>query len=69
MLGRRKHRLAIGAAALCAAPMLAGCTFSDSLKPEEIRSTWALPAPAVQDIVFTTDREPDGSSPVRNTVL
>jgi esterase/lipase superfamily enzyme len=61
MLGRRKHRLAIGAAALCAAPMLAGCTFSDSLKPEEIRSTWALPAPAVQDIVFTTDREPDGS--------
>ncbi len=57
MLGRMKGKAAI--ALLCAA--LGGCTFSDSLRPEEIRSAWSLPAPAPQEIFFVTDREPDSS--------
>jgi pimeloyl-ACP methyl ester carboxylesterase len=61
MLGVMKRRPGTVTAMLCAALTLGGCTFSDSLKPEDIRSAWALPAPVAQDIFFTTDREPDGS--------
>ena len=61
MLARIKHMPAIGAVLLCAA-MLAGCTFSDALKPEPINSTWSLPAPASPQVFFVTDREPDASA-------
>ena len=41
---------------------LSGCTFSDALKPEPIKSTWSLPAPASPQVFFVTDREPDASA-------
>ena len=47
---------------LLLAAALSGCTFSDALKPEPIKSTWSLPAPASPQVFFVTDREPDASA-------
>src|SRR5258707_3600877 len=49
---------------LCALMALGGCTLSDSLRHDDIRSVWAQPGNAVtsQTIVFATDREADGSA-------
>jgi esterase/lipase superfamily enzyme len=46
----------------CVLFVLGGCTFSDSLHPEDIRSAWSLTAPAQRDTFFVTDREPDASA-------
>ena len=48
---------------LCAAVTLSACTFSDSLRNNDIRSLWAPPGNPVAHpaVVFATDREPDGS--------
>jgi esterase/lipase superfamily enzyme len=53
----------IGQLCLCLAAMLllAGCTFSDSLRVNEIRSVWgpAGPKPAPVPVFYLTDRQPD----------
>ena len=45
-------------------PLLAGCTFSDSLRHDDIRSVWAPSemAPAQAEVFFATDREPQGAT-------
>jgi esterase/lipase superfamily enzyme len=52
------------AALLCAALGLAGCTLSDSLRHDDIRSVWARPdnAALTQTVYFATDREADDST-------
>ena len=46
---------------LCAGLTLGGCTLSDSLRHDDIRSVWVQPQNAVtpQTVVFATDREAD----------
>src|SRR6185437_16082399 len=48
---------------LCAAFTLSACTFSDSLRNNDIRSLWAAPGNVVTHpvVTFATDREPDDS--------
>lgn len=50
-------------AALLCAGLLAGCTLSDSLRHDDIRSVWARRdnATAHPTVIFATDRESDGS--------
>ncbi len=49
---------------LCGLTAPAGCTLSDSLRHDDIRSVWAQPGNAAtpQTVIFATDREPDGST-------
>jgi esterase/lipase superfamily enzyme len=51
------------AALLCAGILLSGCTFSDSLQTNEIRSVWGPSRPSLppRTVFFATDREPDGA--------
>ncbi|HET7085759.1 MAG TPA: alpha/beta hydrolase [Rhizomicrobium sp.] len=50
-------------AALCAALLLAGCTFSDALRNDPVRSVWGRGAPPPpRSVFFATDRQPEGSS-------
>ncbi|MBN9589123.1 MAG: hypothetical protein BGN85_01070 [Alphaproteobacteria bacterium 64-11] len=55
----------IGQACICllAALLLAGCTYSDSLRVNEIRSVWGPSGhkPAPVPVFYATDREPDGA--------
>jgi len=48
----------------CAALSLGGCTLSDSLRHDDIRSVWSQPANAVthQTVIFATDRQADAST-------
>lgn len=48
---------------ICAVLALGGCTLSDSLRHDDIRSLWAQPGNAVtqQTVIFATDREADSS--------
>lgn len=48
---------------ICVAALLSACTFSDSLRYNDIRSLWAPSGNPVAHptVVFATDREPDGS--------
>jgi esterase/lipase superfamily enzyme len=50
---------------LCAAG-LSGCTLSDSLRHDDIRSVWTEPAgtQTVESVVFATDRAADEASPL-----
>ena len=48
-------------AALVAAVALAGCTLSNSLRPEPVHSVWQSDA-ATRPVFFATDREPVGGS-------
>ncbi|MEI9886520.1 MAG: alpha/beta hydrolase [Rhizomicrobium sp.] len=52
------------AALLCAGLALAGCTLSDSLRHDDIRSVWGRPdnAATPQTVIFATDREADDSA-------
>jgi esterase/lipase superfamily enzyme len=54
----------IGQACICllAALLLAGCTYSDSLRVNEIRSVWGPSGHALAPVpvFYATDREPDG---------
>jgi esterase/lipase superfamily enzyme len=55
----------IGAALLlCAGAILGGCTLSDSLRHDDIRSVWARPdnAAVTETVFFATDREADNST-------
>src|SRR5690349_12627064 len=50
-------------AALCAALLLAGCTFSDVLRNDPVRSVWGRGAPPPARLVFfATDRQQEGKS-------
>ncbi|HUO89090.1 MAG TPA: alpha/beta hydrolase [Rhizomicrobium sp.] len=51
-------------AALACAVLLTGCTLSESLRHDDIRSVWAPAnnATAHPTVIFATDREPDGSA-------
>ena len=55
-------RQACAAILLCAG--LCGCTLSDSLRHDDIRSVWTHPDDAVtqQTVVFATDRQADAST-------
>ncbi len=48
---------------LCAGLALGGCTLSDSLRHDDIRSVWSRPdnAAVTQTVFFATDREADAS--------
>ena len=59
---RRLDQLFGGLAGLCLAACLSACTFSDSLRHDEIRSVWTSAAPVEADVFFVTDRSPDGGS-------
>src|SRR5664279_6593613 len=52
-----------GALLLCAGAILGGCTLSDSLRHDDIRSVWARPdnAAVTETVFFATDREADNS--------
>jgi esterase/lipase superfamily enzyme len=52
-----------GAGLICAVLALGGCTLSDSLRHDDIRSLWFQPGNAVtqQTVIFATDREADGT--------
>ena len=56
-----KRRLGRGVTVLCAALLLAGCTLSNSLRPEPVDSVWGTKA-TTQSVFFATDREPEGAS-------
>jgi esterase/lipase superfamily enzyme len=53
-------------AVLSCAGFLNGCTLSDSLRHDDIRSVWARPdnKTAHPTVIFVTDRAADGSSPL-----
>jgi esterase/lipase superfamily enzyme len=53
-----------GAILLCAGLVLAGCTLSDSLRHDDIRSVWSRPdnAAITETVIFATDREADNSN-------
>jgi esterase/lipase superfamily enzyme len=55
---------ALGAVLLCAA--LGGCTLSDSLRHDDIRSVWVRPpgTETAETVVFATDRAADETSPL-----
>ncbi len=61
MRGRMKKECGRGVLALCAALALAGCTLSNSLRPEPVNSVWSGNA-ATRSVFFATDREPAGNS-------
>jgi hypothetical protein len=61
MRGRMKKECGRGVLALCAALVLAGCTLSNSLRPEPVNSVWSGDA-ATRSVFFATDREPAGNS-------
>lgn len=61
MRGRMKKKYGRGVLALCAAMALAGCTLSNSLRPEPVDSVWSGNA-ATRSVFFATDREPAGNS-------
>ena len=61
MWGGMKRILGRGVTALCAAWLLAGCTLSNSLRPEPVDSVWGG-KPTTQSVFFATDREPEGES-------
>jgi esterase/lipase superfamily enzyme len=52
---------------LCAAALLAGCTFSDSLRNDPVQSVWgpqpgAAPSTMEKPVFFVTDRTPDDAT-------
>src|SRR5690349_13565372 len=59
--GMKKKFWRDGALAICAAVALAGCTLSNSLRPEPVQSVWQSEA-ATRPVFFATDREPAGNS-------
>ncbi len=59
--GMKKKIWRDGVLALCAAMALAGCTLSNSLRPEPVHSVWQSDA-ATRPVFFATDRAPAGSS-------
>ena len=61
MQGGMKQEYGRGVMALCAVLLLAGCTLSNSLRPEPVDSVWGGAA-ATRPVFFATDREPEGDS-------
>jgi esterase/lipase superfamily enzyme len=51
-----------GLTMFCLAAGLSGCTFSDSLRNDEIRSVWTSAAPVTAEVFFVTDRSREGDS-------